>query len=87
MTTPTLTERGRLTALRAAALFDGTSGALARDPLVLIDGDTIVAVDSGYLPRKASMLPTRAGWPNPPRKASGPRTVVGLTAGRARLSP
>jgi imidazolonepropionase-like amidohydrolase len=47
MTTPILTERGRLTALRAAALFDGTSGALVRDPLILIDGDTIVAVDSG----------------------------------------
>jgi imidazolonepropionase-like amidohydrolase len=47
MTTPILTERGRLTALRAAALFDGTSGALIRDPLILIDGDTIVAVDSG----------------------------------------
>src|SRR5256885_2039054 len=47
MTTPIATERGRLTALRAAALFDGTSDALVRDPLVLIDGDTIVAVDSG----------------------------------------
>ena len=47
MTTPTATERGRLTALRAAALFDGTSSALVRDPLVLIDGNAIVAVDSG----------------------------------------
>ncbi len=47
MTTPILTERGRLTALRAAWLFDGTSSALVRDPLVLIDGGTIVAVDSG----------------------------------------
>jgi imidazolonepropionase-like amidohydrolase len=47
MTTPTVTERGRLTALRAAALFDGTSSALVRDPLVLIDGNAIVAVDSG----------------------------------------
>jgi imidazolonepropionase-like amidohydrolase len=47
MTTPVLTERGRLTALRAAALFDGTSSALVRDPLILIDGATIKAVDSG----------------------------------------
>jgi len=47
MTTPILTQRRRLTALRAAALFDGTSGALIRDPLILIDGDTIVAVGSG----------------------------------------
>src|SRR5579859_336791 len=47
MTTPNLTERRRLTALRAAFLFDGTSSALVRDPLILIDGDTIVAVDSG----------------------------------------
>jgi len=47
MTTPTVTERGRLTALRAAWLFDGTSSALVRDPLVLIDGGAIVAVDSG----------------------------------------
>jgi imidazolonepropionase-like amidohydrolase len=47
MTTPILAERGRLTALRAAALFDGTSSALVRDPLILIDGGTIVAVDSG----------------------------------------
>ena len=47
MTTATLTERGRLTALRAAWLFDGTSSALVRDPLVVIDGGTIVTVDSG----------------------------------------
>jgi imidazolonepropionase-like amidohydrolase len=47
MTTPAGTERGRLTALRAAWLFDGTSSALIPDPLVLIDDDTIVAVDSG----------------------------------------
>ena len=47
MTTATLTERERLTALRAAWLFDGTSSALVRDPLVVIDGGTIVTVDSG----------------------------------------
>ena len=47
MTTPTATERGRLTALRAAWLFDGTGSALIPDPLVVIDGGTIVAVGSG----------------------------------------
>jgi imidazolonepropionase-like amidohydrolase len=45
--TPTVTERGRLTALRAAWLFDGTGSALIPDPLVVIDGGTIVAVGSG----------------------------------------
>jgi len=47
MTTPTVTERGRLTALRAAWLFDGSGSALIPDPLVVIDGRTIVAVGSG----------------------------------------
>jgi len=47
MTTPTVTERGRLIALRAAWLFDGTGSTLIPDPLVVIDGGTIVAVDSG----------------------------------------
>lgn len=45
--TPTVTERGRLTALRAGWLFDGTGSALTPDPLVVIDGGTIVAVGSG----------------------------------------
>ncbi len=47
MTTPTVTERVRLTALRAAWLFDGSGSALIPDPLVVIDGRTIVAVGSG----------------------------------------
>jgi imidazolonepropionase-like amidohydrolase len=47
MTTPTVTERGRLTALRAAWLFDGTGSALIPDPLIVIDGGIIVAVGSG----------------------------------------
>jgi imidazolonepropionase-like amidohydrolase len=47
MTTPTVTEHGRLTALRAAWLFDGTGSALIPDPLVVIDGGIIVAVGSG----------------------------------------
>ncbi len=47
MTQAILTEQGRLTALRAAWLFDGTSSAMVPDPLVVIDGAAIVAVDSG----------------------------------------
>src|SRR5581483_10364526 len=47
MTTSIGTKRGRLSALRAAWLFDGTGDALTPDPLVLIDGATIVAVRSG----------------------------------------
>jgi len=47
MTAPTVTERGRLTVLRATWLFDGTGSALIPDPLVVIDGGTIVAVGSG----------------------------------------
>jgi imidazolonepropionase-like amidohydrolase len=47
MATPTVAERGRLTALRAAWLFDGTGSALIPDPLVVIDGGIIVAVGSG----------------------------------------
>src|ERR1700750_188294 len=47
MTTPTVTERGRLTALRAAWLFDGTGSALIPDPLVVIEGGIIASVGSG----------------------------------------
>ena len=40
-------ERGRLTVLRAAWLFDGTSSALVRDPVVVIEGSTILGAGSG----------------------------------------
>ncbi|TNC24137.1 amidohydrolase family protein [Amycolatopsis alkalitolerans] len=46
MTTRTsATERRRLTVLRASRLFDGTSSALIEDPVVVLDGAEIVAVD------------------------------------------
>src|ERR687887_513523 len=48
--TTTITERRRLTALRAAWLFDGTASALTPDPMVLLDGGTILAVDSAAAP-------------------------------------
>jgi imidazolonepropionase-like amidohydrolase len=47
MATSVRNERGRLIAIRAAALFDGTGDALIPDPVVLIDGGTIVAAGSG----------------------------------------
>ncbi len=40
-------ERCGLTALRAAYLFDGVSSTLVADPMVLLDGARIVAVDHG----------------------------------------
>ncbi len=47
MTTTTATERRNLTAIRAAYLFDGVSSSLVADPMLLLDGDRIVAVDHG----------------------------------------
>jgi imidazolonepropionase-like amidohydrolase len=42
--TTTVTERRRLTAIRAARLFDGVSQTLLSDPTVVLDGTTITAV-------------------------------------------
>jgi imidazolonepropionase-like amidohydrolase len=42
--------RPRLTVIRAGALFDGVSGTLLTDPVLVIDGPTIVAVDHGVEP-------------------------------------
>ena len=47
MTTAILSERGRLTVLRASWLFDGTGSALVPDPVVVIDGTAILGVGSG----------------------------------------
>ncbi|MEU0797451.1 amidohydrolase family protein [Amycolatopsis sp. NPDC005961] len=42
-----VTERRRLTAIRAARLFDGVGSAFVADPLVVLDGATILGVESG----------------------------------------
>ena len=42
-----VTERRRLTAIRAARLFDGAGSALVANPLVVLDGATILGVESG----------------------------------------
>jgi imidazolonepropionase-like amidohydrolase len=44
------TERPRLVAIRAGALFDGCSATLLTDPLLVVDGTTIRAVDSAVEP-------------------------------------
>jgi imidazolonepropionase-like amidohydrolase len=44
MTSTNATERHRLTVLRAAWLFDGTSATLAQNPTIVLDGGTITAV-------------------------------------------
>jgi imidazolonepropionase-like amidohydrolase len=43
-------ESTRLVAIQAGALFDGLSGTLLTDPLLLLDGPTIVAVDRAVAP-------------------------------------
>jgi imidazolonepropionase-like amidohydrolase len=50
----TVTERRRLTAIRAARLFDGTG--LRPDPVVIVDGSTIVAIDADTLPEGAELV-------------------------------
>jgi imidazolonepropionase-like amidohydrolase len=59
MTTPTITvtERRRLTAIRAAWLFDGTNPGLLPNPTVVLDGRTIVAVGSAVpVPDNATVV-------------------------------
>jgi imidazolonepropionase-like amidohydrolase len=46
MSTTSVTERRRLTAIRAARLFDGTGDGMLLDPTVVLDGMTIVSVGS-----------------------------------------
>ncbi|HEY3471770.1 MAG TPA: amidohydrolase family protein [Amycolatopsis sp.] len=50
MTNPTVTERTRLTAIRAAWLFDGAGSRLVADPVVVLDGPVIRSVDTGVAP-------------------------------------
>ncbi|HEY3261500.1 MAG TPA: amidohydrolase family protein [Pseudonocardiaceae bacterium] len=55
--TTIVTQRRRLTALRAAWLFDGTSAALTANPVVVLDGTTIVAMEPrGTIPDGAQVV-------------------------------
>ena len=47
MTATTTTPRPRLMAIRAAWLFDGSGSKLLADPVVVIDGSTVVSVQHG----------------------------------------
>lgn len=50
MTSAHVTERRRPTAIRASWLFDGTSSTLISDPVLIIDGQQIAAVDRAVAP-------------------------------------
>jgi imidazolonepropionase-like amidohydrolase len=50
MATPAVRERPRLTAVRAARLFDGLDATLVRDAVVVVDGTTIRSVAAGGAP-------------------------------------
>ena len=47
MTSLIVSERRRLTAIRASWLFDGTGSVLVANPLVVLDGAVIRSVESG----------------------------------------
>src|SRR5262245_30506083 len=56
-----VTERPRLVAIRAAALFDGVSGSLLSEPVLIMDGPTIVAVEAGIAPPAKAEVVELAG--------------------------
>ncbi len=59
--TTIVTERRRLTAIRAAWLFDGTSPELLPDPTVVLDGSTIRSVGSAAAVPDGAMVVDLAG--------------------------
>ena len=56
-----VTHRPRLTAIRAGSLFDGVSGTLLPDPVLVMDGPTIVAIDHGVPPPPGADVVDLAG--------------------------
>ena len=50
MVSTRVTDRPRLVAIRAAALFDGVSSTLVPEPLLVMDGPSIVSVDVAVAP-------------------------------------
>src|SRR3954453_8213305 len=61
MITRQVTDRPRLVAIRAASLFDGVSEALLADPVIILDGTTIVAVDRAVTPPPGAEVIDLAG--------------------------
>ncbi len=85
MTTTAVTERRRLTALRAAWLFDGTSATLRANPVIILDGPGIAAIGYDIAPPQqadlvdldgATLLPglidTMSIWPSTPARIRSP---------------
>src|SRR5215207_3082161 len=56
-----VTDRPRLVAIRADALFDGVSETLVTDPVLIVDGPTIVAVDRAVAPPPEAEIVDLAG--------------------------
>jgi imidazolonepropionase-like amidohydrolase len=56
-----VTDRPRLVAIRAGALFDGVSRALVPDPVLVMDGPSIVSVGSGIAPPPEAEVMDLAG--------------------------
>ncbi len=56
MSSATVTERRRPTVLRAAWLFDSPSAILRANPVIILDGSTITAVDYGIAPPQQADL-------------------------------
>jgi imidazolonepropionase-like amidohydrolase len=61
MATERVTDRPRLVAIRAAALFDGVSETLMMNPVVVVDGPRIVAVDRATMPPDGAEVIDLAG--------------------------
>jgi len=61
MASARVTDRPRLVAIRAEALFDGVSSVLVRDPLLVMDGPAIVSVDSAVAPPPGAEVVDLAG--------------------------
>ena len=56
-----VTDRPRLTAILAGSLFDGVSGTLLTDPVLIVDGPTIVAVERAVAPPPDAHVVNLAG--------------------------
>ncbi|MFI7602292.1 amidohydrolase family protein [Actinoplanes sp. NPDC049681] len=56
MASASVSDRPRLTAIRAAALFDGVSATLIREPVVVLDGPAILRIDQGTVPHGAQVV-------------------------------
>jgi imidazolonepropionase-like amidohydrolase len=51
-----VSDRPRLVAIRAGALFDGVSGSLVPEPVLVLDGPTIIGVDQATVPHGAQVV-------------------------------